>query len=152
MSEYTPYKDVAQFMSMCGQEVLDTPTIPSKEILLLRCKLLFEEVREFITGAGCYIDEDEKGNLNNYTSTVNEPDLVEMYDAIIDISYVNYGAAASLGLDVELGFKEVHSSNMSKIQMTEKGPQIIKNEFGKVMKGPDYKKPDLKTVMEHQKK
>jgi predicted HAD superfamily Cof-like phosphohydrolase len=146
---YTPHEDVAKFMKMCGQEVLDSPTIPSKEVLLLRAKLLFEEVKEFIKAAGCYIDEDESGNLEIYVSSSNEPDLVEMYDGLMDINYVSYGACAALGLDPVAGWDEVQRSNMSKAAPD---GSIKKNEFGKVIKDPGYSPADLKSIIEGHKK
>jgi predicted HAD superfamily Cof-like phosphohydrolase len=153
MTSFNPQKDVATFMEMCGQEVNKVPTVPDKNILLLRARLLFEEVMEFIEAAGCKLSyrqkELETGELVDeftvYEGRTN-PDLVEMYDAICDIEYVNAGAANALGLNLGVGFEEVHRSNMSKVWSD---GLIHKNEFGKVMKPHDtYSPADLKSIID----
>ena len=67
-------------------------------------------------------------------------DLLEVADALTDILYVTYGAGHAFGINLDKCFDEVQSSNMSKLG--ENGNPIY-NEFGKVMKGPKYFKPDL---------
>ena len=67
-------------------------------------------------------------------------DLLEVADALTDILYVAYGAGHAFGIDLDKCFEEVQNSNMSKLG--EDGKPIY-NEFGKVMKGPKYFKPDL---------
>ena len=149
MNNYQPQEDIAQFMKMCGQEVHNTPTIPSKDILLLRAKLLFEEVSEFIEAAGCFIGMDDEGELTIFTEPDSIPDLVGMYDGLADINYVSYGAANAIGVSMKLGHEEVHGSNMTKAQPD---GTILKNEFGKVKKGVNYRKPDLQAVLQKQVK
>ena len=68
-------------------------------------------------------------------------DIKEVADALTDILYVTYGAGHAFGIDLDKCFEEVQKSNMSKLD--EKGKPIY-NENGKVMKGPNYFKPDLK--------
>ena len=67
-------------------------------------------------------------------------DLLEVADALTDILYVTYGAGHAFGIDLDKCFEEVQNSNMSKLG--EDGKPIY-NDFGKVMKGPKYFKPDL---------
>ena len=67
-------------------------------------------------------------------------DLLEVADALTDLLYVTYGAGHAFGIDLDKCFNEVQNSNMSKLG--EDGKPIY-NEFGKVMKGPNYFKPDL---------
>ena len=67
-------------------------------------------------------------------------DLLEVADALTDILYVTYGAGHAFGIDLDMCFDEVQNSNMSKLG--ENGEPIY-NESGKVMKGPNYFKPDL---------
>ena len=67
-------------------------------------------------------------------------DLKEAADALTDILYVTYGAGHAFGINLDKCFDEVQRSNMSKLG--EDGKPIY-NEFGKVMKGPKYFKPDL---------
>ena len=66
--------------------------------------------------------------------------LLEVADALTDILYVTYGAGHAFGIDLDKCFDEVQNSNMSKLD--ENGKPIY-NESGKVMKGPNYFKPDL---------
>ena len=68
-----------------------------------------------------------------------------MADALTDLLYVVYGAGHSYGIDLDRCFREVHRSNMSKLG---KDGKPIRNEAGKVMKGPDYSEPDLTFVEE----
>ena len=67
-------------------------------------------------------------------------DLLEVADALTDILYVTYGAGHAFGINLDKCFDEVQNSNMSKL--SENGEPIY-NESGKVMKGPNYFKPDL---------
>ena len=59
---------------------------------------------------------------------------------LTDILYVTYGAGHAFGIDLDKCFEEVQNSNMSKLDQNGKP---IYNEAGKVMKGPNYFKPDL---------
>ena len=68
-------------------------------------------------------------------------DLLEVADALTDILYVTYGAGHAFGIDLDKCFDEVQNSNMSKLDNDGKP---IFNDDGKVMKGPNYFKPDLK--------
>ena len=64
----------------------------------------------------------------------------ETGEALTDILYVTYGAGHAFGVDLDKCFEEVQKSNMSKLDNDGKP---IYNESGKVMKGPNYFKPDL---------
>ena len=78
--------------------------------------------------------------LDELKNAMESKDLLEVADALTDILYVTYGAGHAFGIDLDKCFEEVQSSNMSKLG--ENGKPIY-NESGKVMKGPDYFKPDL---------
>jgi len=80
--------------------------------------------------------------LNEYVDACWKEDEVEIADAIGDILYVAFGLVTKHGLDdvIEDIFAEIHASNMSKLD--EDGKPIY-NEFGKIMKGPNYFKPDI---------
>ena len=67
--------------------------------------------------------------------------MVEVADALTDILYVTYGAGVAFGINLDKCFDEVHNSNMSKL---DNNGNAIFNEKGKVMKGPNYFKPNLK--------
>ena len=75
---------------------------------------------------------------------MNKKDLVEVADALTDILYVTYGAGHAFGLNLDKYFQEVQNSNMSKLDNNGKP---LYNENGKVMKGPNYFKPDLKKII-----
>ena len=115
------FNKVGTFMKTFGQEVKTKPSFSSDKINKLRIDLIKEE-----------LDELEEAMKNN--------DLLEVADALTDILYVTYGAGHAFGIDLDKCFEEVQNSNMSKLG--ENGEPIY-NESGKVMKGPNYFKPDL---------
>ena len=108
-------------METFGQEVKSKPALSSDKINMLRYNLIKEELDEF------------KHALDN-------KDLLEVADALTDILYVTYGAGHAFGIDLDACFNEVQNSNMSKLGLD--GKPIFNNQ-GKVMKGPNYFKPDL---------
>ena len=116
------FSKVGVFMKTFGQEVKDKPTFSTDKINKLRLDLIKEE-------------------LNELTEAMNNKDLLEVADALTDILYVTYGAGHAFGINLDKCFEEVQNSNMSKLD--DKGKPIY-NEHGKVMKGPNYFKPDLK--------
>ena len=115
------FNKVGTFIKTFGQEVKSKPSFSSDKINNLRIDLIKEE-----------LDELQVAMKNN--------DLLEVADALTDILYVTYGAGHALGIDLDKCFDEVQNSNMSKL--SENGEPIY-NESGKVMKGPNYFKPDL---------
>ena len=115
------FNKVGTFMKTFGQEVKTKPSFSSDKINKLRIDLIKEELVE--------LQEAMKNN-----------DLLEVADALTDILYVTYGAGHAFGIDLDKCFDEVQNSNMSKLG--ENGEPIY-NESGKVMKGPNYFKPDL---------
>ena len=115
------FNKVGTFMKTFGQEVKIKPSFSSDKINKLRIDLIKEELEE--------LQEAMKNN-----------DLLEVADALTDILYVTYGAGHAFGVDLDKCFDEVQNSNMSKLG--ENGEPIY-NESGKVMKGPNYFKPDL---------
>ena len=115
------FSKVGIFMKTFGQEVKKKPSFSTDKINKLRLDLIKEELSE----------------LND---AMNNKDLLEVADALTDILYVTYGAGHAFGIDLDKCFNEVQNSNMSKLD--EDGKPIY-NEHGKVMKGPNYFKPDL---------
>jgi predicted HAD superfamily Cof-like phosphohydrolase len=109
-------------METFGQEVKIKPSFNTDKVNSLRYDLIKEE-----------LDELKVAIENN--------DLLEVADALTDILYVTYGAGHAFGIDLDKCFKEVQNSNMSKLDINGKP---IYNEAGKVMKGPNYFKPNLK--------
>ena len=78
--------------------------------------------------------------LNEFKQAIDNRDIKEVADALTDILYVTYGAGHAFGIDLDKCFEEVQKSNMSKLGLDGKP---IYNDKGKVMKGPNYFKPDL---------
>ena len=115
------FNKVGTFMKTFGQEVKTKPSFSSDKINKLRIDLIKEE-----------LDELKEAMDNN--------DLLEVADALTDILYVTYGAGHAFGIDLDKCFDEVQNSNMSKLGQN---GEPIYNESGKVMKGPNYFKPDL---------
>ena len=108
-------------MQTFGQEVKNKAQFPNEKIIQLRYELIQEELEE----------------LNQ---AIKDNDIKEVADALTDILYVTYGAGHAFGVDLDKCFNEVQQSNMSKLGSDGKP---IYNESGKVMKGPNYFKPDL---------
>ena len=117
----TNFEKVGLFMKTFGQEVKVKPSFSSDKINKLRIDLIEEEVEEL-------------------KEAINRRDLKETIDALTDILYVTYGAGHAFGVNLDQCFEEVQSSNMSKLGNDGKP---IYNENGKVMKGPNYFKPNL---------
>ena len=117
----TNFEKVGLFMKTFGQEVKTVAGFSSDKINKLRIDLIEEELEEL-------------------KDAVNKKDLKETIDALTDILYVTYGAGHAFGVNLDKCFEEVQNSNMSKL---DKDGKPIFNENGKVMKGPDYFKPNL---------
>ena len=115
------FSKVGIFMKTFGQEVKTKPSLSTEKINKLRIDLIKEELKEL-------------------TEAMNNKDLLEVADALTDILYVTYGAGHAFGIDLDQCFEEVQNSNMSKLD--DNGKPIY-NDAGKVMKGPNYFKPDL---------
>ena len=115
------FSKVGIFMKTFGQDVKNKPSFSTDKINKLRIDLIKEE-------------------LNELQDAMKNNDLLEVADALTDILYVTYGAGHAFGIDLDKCFDEVQNSNMSKLG--ENGEPIY-NESGKVMKGPNYFKPNL---------
>ena len=117
----TNFEKVGLFMTTFGQEVKKKSGFSSNKINDLRINLIEEE-------------------LNEFKVAMSKKDLKEVADALTDILYVTYGAGHAFGINLDDCFEEVQKSNMSKLGQDGKP---IYNKDGKVMKGPNYFKPDL---------
>ncbi len=117
----TNFEKVKKFMITFGQEVKEKAEFPTDKISKLRLDLIEEE-------------------LNELKEAINDKNIKEVADALTDILYVTYGAGHSFGVNLDNCFDEVQNSNMSKLGSDGKP---IYNDSGKVMKGPNYFKPDL---------
>jgi|TARA_B110000211_G_scaffold138243_1_gene158024 predicted HAD superfamily Cof-like phosphohydrolase len=115
------FERVRKFMEIFGQEIKEKAEFPNEKIISLRYDLIKEELGEL-------------------KEAMNNKDIKEVADALTDILYVTYGAGHAYGINLDKCFKEVQNSNMSKLGSDGKP---IYNENGKVMKGPNYFKPNL---------
>ena len=117
----TNFERVKKFMETFGQETKEKASFPDDKIISLRYDLIEEELSEL-------------------KEAMDKKDIKEVADALTDILYVTYGAGHAFGIDLDKCFEEVQNSNMSKLGSNGKP---IYNDKGKVMKGPNYFKPDL---------
>ena len=117
----TNFEKVGTFMKVFGQEVKQNASFSTDKINELRLSLIQEEIQELV-------------------EAMNKKNLVEVADALTDILYVTYGTGHAFGINLDKCFEEVQNSNMSKL---DKNGKPVYNENGKVMKGPNYFKPDL---------
>ena len=117
----TNFEKVGVFMKTFNQDVKDTSSLSTDKINSLRISLINEELEEL-------------------KQAMSEKNLTEVADALTDILYVTYGAGHAFGINLDNCFEEVQKSNMSKLG---KDGKPIFNDTGKVMKGPDYFKPNL---------
>ena len=115
------FQSVKKFMQTFGQEIKTKASFPNDKITKLRIDLIREELSEL-------------------EEAIEKKDIKEVADALTDILYVTYGAGHAFGINLDKCFEEVQNSNMSKLGSDGKP---IFNEHGKVMKGPDYFKPNL---------
>tara|TARA_Y100000768_G_scaffold383035_1_gene364489 strand:- start:902 stop:1273 length:372 start_codon:yes stop_codon:yes gene_type:complete len=117
----TNFERVKKFMETFGQEIREKASFPNDKITTLRYDLIKEE-------------------LNELKEAMDNRDIKEVADALTDILYVTYGAGHAFGINLDKCFEEVQNSNMSKLGNDGKA---IYNDKGKVMKGPNYFKPNL---------
>ena len=120
------FNKVKTFMKTFGQEVKIKPSFSTEKINTLRYDLIKEELEEL-------------------KEAMENKDLLEDADALTDILYVTYGAGHAFGINLDKCFEEVQNSNMSKLDVNGKA---IYNDAGKVMKGPNYFKPNLRKFLD----
>lgn len=127
----TNFEKVKEFHEKFGLAIRNKPDL--SDVLLeernLRLELLREEYEDE------YLDAEETNNIT------------EIADALGDMLYIIYGTAVSYGIPIDKVFDEIHNSNMSKL-----GPagKPMYREDGKVMKGPNYFKPDIKKILDNE--
>ena len=121
----TNFESVKKFMETFGQEIKEKACFPNDKIISLRYDLIREELEEL-------------------KEAMDKKNIKEVADALTDILYVTYGAGHAFGINLDKCFEEVQNSNMSKLGSDGKP---IFNDKGKVMKGPNYFKPDLGKIV-----
>lgn len=121
----TPSDMVREFHVTFGHPVKVEPQLLPRDRSDFRMELIREEFDELVDAEA-------------------DRDLVEMADALGDLVYVIYGFAHELGIPLDDVVREIHASNMSKLD--ENGNPIYRDD-GKVLKGPNYWEPDIKSVL-----
>ena len=125
-----PINSVKKFHNAFNIDISNKPTvnIPFDKIEL-RYKLMFEENQEYYEAA-------------------KNMDLIEVADALGDMLYILCGTILTHGMQhkIEEVFDAIQDSNMSKLG--EDGKPIYR-EDGKVLKGPNYFKPNLKEILKN---
>jgi len=116
---------VAEWHRAFNVPILDKPDFPDEARVVLRINLVAEEVSELF-------------------AAVRNKDIVEVADALADLLYVTYGMAHEFGIPIDEVFEEVQSSNMSKLGGDGKP---IYREDGKVLKGPNFRPPEIEGVL-----
>ncbi len=127
---------VREFHEAFGVENAENITLVSEHDAMLRYKLLREENEEYLEAC-----ENE--------------DMVEVADALGDILYIWAGTVLKHGLHekIEPVFEEIQRSNMSKLgadgnPIVNDGKIDPEKPVGKVLKGPNYFKPDIGGILE----
>lgn len=124
MKQMTNYDKVVQFHTAFKHPLgksFDTDSDAAHELASLRMRLITEE----------YTELKEAYWEGSYQEFIKE---------LADLLYVVYGMAATYGVPIDEVFNRVHESNMSKLG--ENGKPIFRDD-GKILKGPNYKEPDL---------
>tara|TARA_B100000609_G_C17174325_1_gene413455 strand:- start:682 stop:1089 length:408 start_codon:yes stop_codon:yes gene_type:complete len=126
-NEKTNFNKIQEFHDVFGGIPADMD-----EKLVLRERLIAEECAETMEA------------LSDVRANNTAENRAEFLKELVDLLYVTYGTIHTMGWDADAAFEQVHASNMSKVDETGK-PQY--REDGKILKGPNYKKPDMKELV-----
>lgn len=142
---------VREFHKTYEQPIASFPRIPEFKERQLRILLILEELEELTIASACESATVIQGFYQLRRAIENVPpnqgetaNLVYVADAIGDLDYVVAGTNLVWGIPAELVVQEIHRSNMSKLGEDGKP---MKNEYGKVLKGPGYFEPNLKPIL-----
>ena len=108
-----------------ASHIADKPGVPADDRRELRFELIREEWLEFI-------------------DAWETDDLVEIADALADLTYVIYGTALEYGIPLDRVLAEVHHSNMTKL---DENSDPLFREDGKILKGPLYEPPNIRKIL-----
>ena len=128
----TLLEQARMFRQTYGQEILDNISrygFIKMGLWNRQRRLIVEETTEFLQAADeCFADPE------------NDKRRAELLKELADVVFVCYQFAATYGLELDEAMERIYQSNMSKLD--EQGKPIYR-EDGKVLKGPNYKEPDL---------
>jgi predicted HAD superfamily Cof-like phosphohydrolase len=116
---------VAEFHRTFDIRTASTPAPPDSDTRMLRIRLIQEEFDEL-------------------RQALAQEDLAGIAKELADLLYVVYGTAVSCGIDLEPVFREVHRSNMSKVNGH-------KRADGKWVKPPDYSPACIQPILDQQR-
>ena len=141
------YKRIKKFMQLAGQDTPKSPVEPSKEIRVLRAKLIIEEALETVKALGVDINISEMSLLKNeddfeYVISEHPFDMVEVADGVADISVVSIGTLIACGITDNKLLKLVDKNNLAKFG---KGHSF--REDGKLIKPPNHQPPDITKLL-----
>jgi predicted HAD superfamily Cof-like phosphohydrolase len=145
---------VKAFHEAMGVECAPKPTVADEATRVLRCRLLLEEVLEFIKASGCCVWSGPRSKDAPFGLTVEstvgrmgeqQPNLAQMAHELADIHYVTFGADLAFGFPSERVFAEVHAANMRKA-----GPdgKVLRRADGKITKPVGWRPADVAKVLQ----
>lgn len=153
MLELLPHEErVIKMMRGFGQNTPDSPVMPSPADRSRCFRLLLEEVLEYGAAAGfeavTHSGDGQTLHIDDLAimPTEWEPALDQMVDACADISVVNTGAFAAMGVRMKAILELVDANNLLKIETGSLNP-----ESGKFIKHPDHPKPDFAAAIQEQR-
>ena len=137
------------------QAAPSSPTMPSIQVRVGRLKWIAEELCELANAWGIEIDLNNRGNTSgNFCAEPLPPEkclysdpvdaLTEAYDASLDLIVFSVGNGVAMGEHLQPGWDEVIASNMTKFI------DGHKRDDGKWMKGPSWRPPQLRPIIEAQ--
>lgn len=133
---------VREFHEKFGHPIAQNINVGTEELRRLRVNLILEEAIEFAMACGYCVDVNN-GEVE-LVKAIAEPNLVEMADGLGDLRYVVDGANLVFGFPQVAILQEIHNSNMSKLGAD--GKPILR-EDGKILKGPNYFKPNIAAIL-----
>lgn len=137
---------VAKFMQLAGQELPTSPMIPDANTRLLRARLILEEAFETVRALGFQpMVERYKIDADTVELDPIPPDLIQIADGCADISVVTVGTLLACGIQDEPLLAAVDRSNLEKF-----APGATRRADGKWLKPPDWKAPDIASVLKEQ--
>lgn len=151
---------VEQFMNLAGQTLPQAPTLPSEHTRLIRARLILEESLEAISALGINIYSTsncgdyqinehslKRGEISLSASCMVQPNLADITKELADVIVVTTGTASACGIDMQPIQEAVDNNNLQKF-----GKGSFRDENGKWNKPPNFKKPDIQSLLDKQTK
>lgn len=128
------------------------PEIKNQERILLRGKLMLEELLEVFDELGleifCDYDNENPSVRFQPKGQIFKIDKAKVAKELADLLYVTYGSGDTMDIPMDDVFREVHRSNMSKLDAN---GNVVRREDGKVLKGNMYTPADIESVLKKAK-